>query len=136
MYVTRSETVSTYSSAQPGRSGWDLGKNEFLQLLVTQLRNMDIWNGSSNQEFIAQMAQFSTLEELQNLNAGMRAVMTQQLIAEASSMVGRKIEAMPPGYQTPIKGNVDAVEVIGGVPYLRVGEHRINMGHVTRISQG
>lgn len=49
----------------------DLGKQQFLELLVTQLRYQDPLNPSNDQEFIAQLAQFSSLESSQNIESGM-----------------------------------------------------------------
>lgn len=45
-----------------------MGKDAFLQLLVSQLRNQDPLNPVNDKEFLAQMAQFSSLEQMQNLN--------------------------------------------------------------------
>lgn len=50
-----------------------LGKDAFLNLLVTQLRNQDPLNPMEDKEFIAQMAQFSTLEQIQNLNTNLQS---------------------------------------------------------------
>ncbi|WP_026893848.1 flagellar hook assembly protein FlgD [Clostridiisalibacter paucivorans] len=50
----------------------DLDKDTFLNLLVTQLRNQDPMNPVEDKEFIAQMAQFSSLEQMQNMNANMK----------------------------------------------------------------
>lgn len=45
-----------------------MGKDEFLNLLVTQLKNQDPMNPMQDKEFIAQMAQFSSLEQMQNMS--------------------------------------------------------------------
>ena len=52
----------------------ELGKNEFLQLLVTQLQNQDPMNPMDNQQFIAQLATFSSLEQLISINKGVTAL--------------------------------------------------------------
>ena len=56
----------------------ELGKQDFLELLVTQLRYQDPLNPSNDQEFIAQLAQFSSLESSQNIESEM-ATMSQSM---------------------------------------------------------
>lgn len=134
MYTSRTAGVGTYASAPASAPRKSLGKEEFLTLLVAQMRNLDIGSDVSNQEFIAQMAQFTLLEETQNLNSTIQELMSRQLITEAGAMIGKKVEAWPPGYEQPVVGTVKSVEVIGGLPFLVVDDVRINVAHVTKIS--
>ncbi|MEA4883650.1 MAG: flagellar hook capping FlgD N-terminal domain-containing protein [Clostridia bacterium] len=134
MYTARAAGAGVYRGSDAATPRKTLGKDEFLKILIAQMKNMDIGEGQTNEQFVAQMAQFSTLEELQNLNAGLRELAGAQVIAQAGALIGKSIEAMPPGYEVAIKGKVEAVQVIGGAPYLKVGDLKINISHVTKIS--
>lgn len=75
-----------------GRGSQELGKNEFLELLTTQLENQDPIEPMENTEFIAQLAQFSSLEGIQNVAAsvdGLTASLRGSRIADGASMIGR-----------------------------------------------
>ena len=61
-------TDPTVSNTSSNSSTKDLGKTEFLKLLVTQLQNQDPMNPVDNQQFIAQLATFSSLEQLMSVN--------------------------------------------------------------------
>lgn len=72
----------------------DLGKNEFLELLVTQLNNQNPLEPQENGEFIAQLAQFSTVEGVEKLNSSMETVLSgyqSSQALQASSLVGRTV---------------------------------------------
>jgi flagellar basal-body rod modification protein FlgD len=72
-------TQQTASQASPGvTSGTakEIGQTEFLKLLVTQLQNQDPMNPMDNQQFIAQLATFSSLEQLISINKGVTALST------------------------------------------------------------
>lgn len=79
---------SSSGAAQSGTSGTkkskDLDKNAFLKILAAELSNQDPTNASSGTEFVAQMAQFSSLEQMQNLNSTMK-------FSSMSGLVGKKV---------------------------------------------
>ncbi len=91
-------TLEDYLSAQDTRNtSGSLGKTEFMSLLVAQLANQDPLEPAKDTEFIAQLAQFSTLEQMQ--------LLTQSYSnTQASSMVGKYIE----GYYRVTLPGVDA----------------------------
>jgi|SRR5690554_76052 len=74
--------------------GDELGKNEFLELLVAQLNNQDPLSPQENGEFIAQLAQFSTVEGIEKMNSSIDAMASSfqsSQALQASSMVGRTV---------------------------------------------
>lgn len=74
--------------------GDELGKNEFLELLVAQLNNQDPLAPQENGEFIAQLAQFSTVEGIEKMNSSIDAMASSfqsSQALQASSLVGRTV---------------------------------------------
>jgi len=96
--------VREYGAARPGNTMGDLDKDAFLRLLTTQLSNQDPLNPTEDREFIAQMAQFSSLEQMQNLNdtfkteiKGIRETqesLVEHLTAMNNNMVGSQSDVV------------------------------------------
>lgn len=81
-----------------------LGRDEFLELLTTQLRFQDPLNPISNQEFAAQLAQFASLEQMQQMNASLRSelLIGQSLNnAMAAGMIGRTVRVASDQFAIP-----------------------------------
>lgn len=88
-------TSSKDATASTDKKG-SLGKDDFLQLLVTQLNNQNPLSPQDNSEFVAQLAQFSSVESLQNLNSavnGIAGTYQSSQALQASSLVGRSVIA-------------------------------------------
>lgn len=121
-------SVSDYVVAPSGTTSSDaysaLGKDEFLQLLVTQMQYQDPLNPTSDTEFIAQMAQFSSLEQMQNLNTSFSHY-------KAYSLVGQDITASVNG--NIIEGVVDAVRIQADGQYAVIGDTLVNVNKITKV---
>lgn len=97
MIDTRTVTIAsaTRSSASaPVASTQTLGKDDFLKLLITQLRNQDPLNPLDQNQFIAQLAQFASLEQLQAVNMeldGIRGAVSSSSLMQAATLLGRTV---------------------------------------------
>jgi len=86
--------LDQYQIKQQTGQSKDLGKNEFLELLVAQLNNQNPLEPQENGEFIAQLAQFSQVEGIEKLNGSMESLLSgyqSSQALQASSLVGRKV---------------------------------------------
>lgn len=89
-----SSALDQYQIKQDTTQNKELGKNEFLNLLVAQLNNQNPLEPQGNGEFIAQLAQFSQVEGIEKLNTSMGSLLSgyqSSQALQASSMVGRKV---------------------------------------------
>ena len=87
---------SLYLSNQPKTRvpSAELGKEEFLQILMTQLQNQDPTQPMDDTQFISQMAQFSSLEQMMNMTKSIDTLVQSQLISpviEYSHMIGKEV---------------------------------------------
>ncbi len=87
--------VSTFNKSivQNGRHvSNELGKDDFLKLLITQLSNQDPTSPMENTEFISQMAQFSSLEQMTNMSTSFSKMASFINSSEAASTLGKTVE--------------------------------------------
>lgn len=124
MPTVPNSTASTGTTATGGTSaaatGTILGKDDFLKLLVGQLKNQDPLNPTSDTDFIGQMAQFSQLEQTTNMAAANEQLIAEQRGARAVALIGRTV-TYPDATGAPTTGVVERVEWVDGKPSLTVG---------------
>src|SRR5687767_3402018 len=94
-----SNELASGSQTPAGVAQKDLDKSSFVTLLVSQLKNQDPLAPTDNQAFIAQLAQFSSLEEMQKLNQNIlglavlqqsNALMAQ--LTQSSALIGKQVQ--------------------------------------------
>ncbi|GIX40908.1 MAG: basal-body rod modification protein FlgD [Leptospiraceae bacterium] len=107
-----------------------LGKDDFLKLLITQLSHQDPTKPMSDQEFIAQMAQFSSLEQMQNIAKSIE-VMNQ---SQNFHYLGKYVIGKDSITGDDVAGVVDAIfKDETGTIYLKVKDHAISKDNITVI---
>jgi flagellar basal-body rod modification protein FlgD len=80
---------------QNGRRVQDtLGKEDFLKLLIVQLENQDPTSPLEDKEFISQMAQFSSLEQMTEMNRTLSNLIMNYKLSLASSLLGKEVEVL------------------------------------------
>lgn len=121
-----SKTADTSSTSKSD----ELGKDQFMQLLVTQMKYQDPLNPMDNSEMLAQLAQFTALEQMMNV-----AQASQKQLA--SNMVGQYVEYAykdsATGTTSYQVGKVDYVNVSSNPPILGIGELEVSLDDVYQV---
>ncbi|MEC0133189.1 MULTISPECIES: flagellar hook capping FlgD N-terminal domain-containing protein [Paenibacillus] len=108
-----------------------LGKDQFLKILITQLQNQDPMQPMEDKEFIAQMAQFTSVEQLMNISTQLNAM--NQSLGSVSGLIGKDITWTDTATKLPKTGNVESIVVSNGIQYAVVGKDRISLTDITQI---
>ncbi len=146
------KTVANTKSSGKTENGTDIvmpgeetNKDLFLKLLVAQMSNQDPLNPQDPTQYVTQLAQFSSLEQMQNLNEGMEylvgltnGVLVNSAMSTASALIGKRIEAYAPEEDNTeetnnvaknddetddkktITGVVEGIKIKDGIVYMEV----------------
>lgn len=140
--IAGTDTTSlAQSSSSAAAQQSSLDKDAFLKMLVTQMKNQDPMSPQDNQAFIAQLAQFSSLEQMQQLNQNIlglavlqqtNALMSQ--LTQSSALIGQNVRYADPNDLTnELSGTVEKVKIKDGVATLEIDGHDVPLGNVTEI---
>jgi flagellar basal-body rod modification protein FlgD len=119
--------ISNNPTRQPQQS---LGKDDFLKILITQLSYQDPTSPMEDKQFIAQMAQFSTLEQMTSMARDFSKLTSMLMGNEASTSLGKSVEILE-GERT-IQGIVQAV-TRGDIPQVLVNGSFYNWDNVSKV---
>jgi flagellar basal-body rod modification protein FlgD len=112
-------------------------KQMFLQLLVAQIKNQDPTNPMDGTQFVAQLAQFSQLQQLENMNTSFGRVLDSVQRNYASSLIGKEVSFKVTGEDGAVtiqKGKVDEVTISkDGSIQLQIGSQQVSLTDLTAI---
>jgi flagellar basal-body rod modification protein FlgD len=104
------------AAAAASHSASGLGLQDFMKILLTQLTYQDPLKPMDNQEFMAQMAQFTSLEQSQRLNDRVQQLIDNQAALQSVNLIGRTVEIKTASGNTT--GTVSALSFQGAAPML------------------
>ncbi len=123
--------IKRTTNASGARKTGELGKDEFLNLLITQLKYQDPLEPMEDKEFIAQMAQFSSLEQMKNVSTSVECL-------KAYSLIGKTVKAVitdeSDGSSKTIEGEAEGVRISGGNAYLVLKDGDVPVDKVVEVS--
>jgi flagellar basal-body rod modification protein FlgD len=127
---TTNQTAANSTQSRSPKS--ELGKDDFLQLLVAQMRYQDPTKPVDNREFIAQLAQFSALEQMMNVGKAAN-------LSSAMTMLGKTVEATDPA-GAAVSGTAISVRMEAGNTLVKVKladgkTTEVDFAKITRIDQ-
>jgi len=136
MTVSSTNPAATTSSSgftPTTSSSKQLTQQDFLKLLSTQMQNQDPMQPMDDSQFMAQMAQFSTLQATTAMSTDMTALRTHSDLATASSLVGRNVTITNNTVGT-VTGTVSGVDASSGSAKVVIGGKSYSLGDITNVT--
>jgi flagellar basal-body rod modification protein FlgD len=131
--------MSTSSASTPAGS---LNENSFLQLLTMQMKNQDPLSPQDNTAFVAQLAQFTSLEQMTNVSTTDQSILqtlttmqsTWQVLM-AHQLIGTQVTVNDANGQ-PVSGSVSSVKMVSGEPQFEVNGSLYPMSSLVEMGSG
>jgi flagellar basal-body rod modification protein FlgD len=127
--TSRAGTSTTLQSA----AGQSLGKDQFLKLLVSQLQHQDPMNPMEDKDFMGQMAQFSSLEQITNLVKATEQMSFSSQVSQSVALIGHQV-SWTADDGTLKSGTATSVAFDNGKIQITVGEDTIAPEQVRSVS--
>jgi flagellar basal-body rod modification protein FlgD len=127
-----SNTYNPTTNVVNNTPGGQLGKDDFLKLLVAQMQNQDPSNPTDDTQMASQLAQFSALEQMTNVADSMNALSSTMTLGQSYTLIGHEI-AYTKADGSLASGVVDGVSVSNGAPTLDVAGVSVDPTAVTAV---
>ncbi len=115
---TPSEGTQSSSDATGATDAFGLSFESLLQIILTQLTYQDPLKPIDNFEFVSQLAQFSQIQQTQNLNDKIDGVLAAQTTTQATGLLGKTVDI--PAGNTTLSGKVTAISFANGEPRVSI----------------
>ena len=122
----------TTTTATP--AGGVLGENQFLDLLMTQMKDQDPMNPSDPSQYMAELAQFTSVEQETTTAKSTATLQSEQNASSAVALIGHGVSYIDPTTSKPATGTVQSVQFGSSGPTLTInGTAGISLGAINQV---
>jgi flagellar basal-body rod modification protein FlgD len=123
----------TPTSSPSASTGNGMGKDTFLKLLMAQMSNQNPMEPTDDKEMLAQLAQFSTLEQMTSMAASQQSSAAATQMSQAVNLLGRTVTYLDRDGLSQT-GSVDQVSMVNGAPSLTIaGKDGVTTSQITQV---
>ena len=123
----------TPTSSPSAATGSGMGKDTFLKLLMAQMSNQNPMEPTDDKEMLAQLAQFSTLEQMTSMAASQQSSAAPTQMSQAVNLLGRTVTYLDRDGLNQT-GSVDQVSMVNGAPSLTIaGKDGVTTSQITQV---
>jgi flagellar basal-body rod modification protein FlgD len=123
----------TPTSSPSAATGSGMGKDTFLKLLMAQMSNQNPMEPTDDKEMLAQLAQFSTLEQMTSMAASQQSSAAATQMSQAVNLLGRTVTYLDRDGLNQT-GSVDQVSMVNGAPSLTIaGKDGVTTSQITQV---
>ncbi|TDT50606.1 flagellar basal-body rod modification protein FlgD [Fonticella tunisiensis] len=124
--------VNNKSSSVVQSKGNIIDKNAFLKILTVELSNQDPLNSTDNTQYVSQMAQFTALEQTQNLNSSVEKLLLSEKMTQGTLLIGQNVEIQL-DKENSIKDVARAVRVENNSVYIITDSGKFDIDQVIQV---
>ncbi len=139
--VSNYTPYNSNSSAEVSNKSQTLMKDDFLKLFIAQLKNQDPLSPVDDSQFLAQLAQFSSLEQMSNvaksvedLNQNMTMLTSQSLLVQGAAMIGKEAVGID-GDGQQVSGLISSVKWNGDALQVAIGDIMVNLENIIEVRE-
>jgi flagellar basal-body rod modification protein FlgD len=104
-------------SANSANKSAQVSNTQFLEMMITEMKNQDPTQPVDSTQMLSQEAQFASLEQMQNLNTNLLTLMAQQNISQATNLIGKQVSGLDSN-GISVSGQVTGLSFAGGISTL------------------
>ena len=135
--TTTTPITSTQAISQPrgGTASNAMDGDDFMLLLLTQLKHQNPMEPMNDKELMAQFTQLNSLEELKSINKALQDLSGSDKLPQASNLIGRQVEVAGSDGEN-IVGIVSGVSLINDQIMLSVGNQELPLDNLLSVAEG